>query len=471
MLKFSLPWRLYGYVLKELVAPFLYAFCVITFIMIMQFLIEIMDFILSKGLEPFVVLELFVYNMAWMLALALPMAMLVASLMAFGRLSADNEITALKSAGISLYTILAPVLGLSAVLATGLIFFNNYILPEANHRAAALSSDISRKRPAAFIDAGFWVNDFPGVRLLVEKIDRPTGRLYGIKVYQEVKNQPPVVTVAAEGQIEYLNDGEKIRLTLRDGETHKLERDAKDSYFVNRFSRQVIYLENVDSSLKRRQRRYRGDREMTTQMMLAEVRQARRAAAEQQRVFQALRPELARARLGPGAPAAADTGTGYIRALQALDQRSIPPVLRREKDRLRQLQNSQRLLTVQQEAASKYMVEVHKKYSLAAAGLVFALVGAPLGMMARSAGITMSAAYSILFFFVYWMFLMVGERYADRMVITPFWGMWSANFLIGGLGLYLIVTQTKEARFISYRWFTEPAKKLWRRWRKAGHAD
>jgi lipopolysaccharide export system permease protein len=471
MLKLRLPLRLFWYITKEHVAPFFYAFSVITFIMIMQFLIEIMDLILSKGLEPFIVLELFFYNMAWMLALSIPMAVLIAALMAFGRLSADNEITALKSAGISLYTILVPVLFVSAFLAVGLAFFNDYILPEANHKAAALSSDISRKRPAAFIEAGYWVTDFKGFRLLVDRVDRQTGRLYGIKVYQEVKNQPPVVTVAGEGQIEFLNEGEQIRLTLVNGETHKLDNDPKHTYFLNRFTRQVVYFENVDTSLKRRQRRYRGDREMNNAMMLDEVRQARRSMAEQEKVFAAIGRELEHKTLQALPPGAVpDSAAGYRKSLAALDIRVLQTLLRREKDRLRQLQNSQRLITTQGESVNKYMVEVYKKYSIAASCLVFALVGAPLGLMARSAGIMMSAAYSLLFFFIYWIFLMVGERYADRLAITPFWGMWSADILIGTLGIYLIVSLTKETRFISWQWLARPLRRLQGKFRRPVHA-
>ena len=123
------------YILKEHLAPFCYALFVITFLFLIDFLIRILSSILSKGLEWRVVLEIIVLNLAWMLALSIPMAVLVSALMAFGRLSADNEVTALRALGISPVRALMPVLFLAALLGASLVWFNDKVLPEANFRA------------------------------------------------------------------------------------------------------------------------------------------------------------------------------------------------------------------------------------------------------------------------------------------------------------------------------------------------
>jgi lipopolysaccharide export system permease protein len=98
------------------------------------------------------------------------------------------------------------------------------------------------------------------------------------------------------------------------------------------------------------------------------------------------------------------------------------------------------------------MVEVHKKFALAVACLVFVLVGAPLGVMAKKGGMAVGLGLSLGFFVLYWAFLIGGEELADRQLIPAFWAMWSANILIGGAGIYILVKTAKEAKFISWEW-------------------
>ena len=129
-------------ILREHLAPFAAAFCVITFLFAVNFLIGLLDSVLSKGLPLGLLLEVMVLSLAWMLALSIPMSFLVASLMAFGRLSADHEITAMRSAGISPVRLMRPVLAVATLSAVLLTVFNNWVLPEANHRAGSLSRSI-----------------------------------------------------------------------------------------------------------------------------------------------------------------------------------------------------------------------------------------------------------------------------------------------------------------------------------------
>src|SRR5690606_30138746 len=133
----------------EHIAPFFYALFVITFLFLVDFLIRILTSVLSKGLGWRDVLDIMVLNLTWMLALSIPMPVLVATLMAFGRLSSDNEFTAMKALGISPFRAMFPVFIVACMLGGGLIYFNNKILPEANFRAAALRNDIGRKKPTA----------------------------------------------------------------------------------------------------------------------------------------------------------------------------------------------------------------------------------------------------------------------------------------------------------------------------------
>src|SRR5690606_40241523 len=125
-----------------------------------------------------------------MLALSVPMAVLVATLMAFGRLSADNETTALRALGISPVRAMVPVLLVATLLAAGLMWFNDRILPEANYRAASLRNDIGRKKPAAFIAPRRVIRDFEGYRLWMDRVDPETDVFYGVRIYQQERGQP-----------------------------------------------------------------------------------------------------------------------------------------------------------------------------------------------------------------------------------------------------------------------------------------
>jgi len=143
-------------------------------------------------------------------------------------------------------------------------------------------------------------------------------------------------------------------------------------------------------------------------------------------------------------------------------------VMAAEKSKVRKLRRSRTMLLSKKQLISKYMVEVHKKYSIPVACLVFVLIGAPLGIMARSSGIGVGVAYSLAFFIVYWIFLIGGESLADRLMIPAWLAMWSPNIIIGAIGIWLTTRMVRETTFFSYDWLKRLGAKLKRR--KTGHA-
>ncbi|HEX7401649.1 MAG TPA: LptF/LptG family permease, partial [candidate division Zixibacteria bacterium] len=158
---------LYRYIFREHVAPFFFGLAVIMFVLVMDFILEVLNLIIGKGLNAFVILQVFVLNLAWMLALAVPMAVLISTLMAFGRLSQDNEITALRSSGISIYRLILPPLDASLLLAAGMAIFNDRVLPELNHQARLLMTDIHQKRPTWNLKQNVFIDEIPGYHILI----------------------------------------------------------------------------------------------------------------------------------------------------------------------------------------------------------------------------------------------------------------------------------------------------------------
>ena len=210
-----------------------------------------------------------------MLSLSIPMAVLVASLMTFGRMSGDQEITAVKAAGISPLSLMRPVLLVALLLSVLMVVFNNWVLPEANHRSVELMNAVSRKKPHVFVDAGRLITQFPGVQLWVNRIDPVSGTLYGIQIFEMEKKGAPRIVYADSATMDYVDNGATLMLRLRSGETHLVDPDDADNYFRIRFFSQDLAMQNVDDRLERRSRSYRSDREMPVEMMWEVVTDAR----------------------------------------------------------------------------------------------------------------------------------------------------------------------------------------------------
>lgn len=428
------------YVLKEHVAPFFLALFVITFLFVVDFLVMILDNVLSKGLPASTVLEIFLLNIAWMLSLSVPMAVLVACLMAFGRLSGDQEITAMKAAGVSPLSIMRPVLLVGVLISELLILFNNWVLPEANHRSVELMSAVSRKKPHAFIDAGKLTTQFPGVQLWVERIDPLTGTLYGIQIFETEGKGPPRIVLADSATMEYADNGATLMLRLKSGENHIADKDDPANYFRIRFSSEDFAVKNVNDRLERRNRKYRSDREMPVEMMLEVIEEAKR---NEERIVEESRgtlfPDLSRLRelaLGDSIVPrdfSKELPSDSLRHVRALRDVSVA-----ERTRSRLVHRTSERILNEKKRQAQYWVEVHKKFSTSVACIVFVLIGAPLGIMARKGGIGTGIIYSIAFFVLYWVCLIGGENLADRLIVSPVIAMWISNAIIGAFGIFLM---------------------------------
>lgn len=428
------------YVLKEHIAPFCAALFVITFLFVIDFLVNILDSVLSKGLPAGLVLEIFVLNLAWMVALAVPMAVLVATLMAFGRLSADQEITAVKASGTSPFLLMRPVLLVATLFTVLLVLFNNWVLPEANHRAAALMQAVSRKKPHAFIDEGKLITQFPGVQLWITRIDPVSGTLHGVQIFEVEGKGPPRVVVADSASMEYIDNGATLMLRLHSGENHFNDPDDASQYFRIRFAHQDFAVRNVDSRVERRERNFRGDREMPIEMMLDVVDQAqenydRLKLQSSREVFSDMRAMSDLLRTDTLLP---KTLRKQAMPVDSMRHRiALREIISREGSRQRSINRAWIRLESEEKRVAQYWVEIHKKFSTAVACFVFVLIGAPLGIMARKGGIGTGVVYSLFFFVIYWVSLIGGENLADRLLVSPVVAMWISNVLIGLGGLFI----------------------------------
>jgi lipopolysaccharide export system permease protein len=441
---------LYRYIIKEHIFPFLASLSIIVFYFIMQQAVLLLDRIVSKGLDPAIVFEIFIIQLGWIIALAIPMAILTASLWTFGRMSGDNEITSIKASGQNMLSLLMPVFSAAAVFTVLLFFFNELILPDANHRTSNLLSDISRKRPAAFIEPKVLIRDFANYTIYTDDVNPRTGDLKGVRIFSDMPGQDPSTTVAARGFIRMTPDQGYLELSLFNGESHSISRANGKDYFIGRFGRQVIFIKNIDTKFERTNSSYRSSREMSSQAMLVEVKGLKKendgAMLQYRQSIDSLTRMILRFdSLSAALPASRDTlqVSTYDEWLAAMGKPSMQNRMKLQEesdlaDRIARRVKSNML------QISEYMVEVHKKYAIAAACLIFVLIGAPLGIMARRGGLTVGASYSIFFFIAYWAFLIGGENVGDKMIVPPWIAMWTGNTIIGVCGFVLLILMIRE---------------------------
>ncbi len=433
---------LYRYVFREHVGPFFFGLAVIMFILVMDFILEVLNMIIGKGLNAFVILQIFALNLAWMLALAIPMAVLISTLMAFGRMSQDNEITALKASGVSLYRLIWPALAGSVLLCGGMMLFNDRVLPELNHRARLLMTDIQQKRPTWNLKDNVFIDEIPGYHILVKRVDPQSSEVEGVTIYDQKNRRLPRTIIAEKGEVEFAPDGNTLIFRLFNGEIHEADDNDPQRYRRVSFNRQTIYIQDAGSKLVRSDSDYRTDREKTSSQMLEEVRKKKaEEAAARQRIVQTAELALS------GAVSRADPSRTKGGELTTLDH-----LIKENQTILNQILTEEQNIKNKRRLANSLLVEVHKKYALAVACIVFILMGAPLGVMARKGGMAVGLGLSLGFFVLYWAFLIGGEELADRQIIPAFWAMWSANILIGAAGIYMLVKSARESKFISWAW-------------------
>ncbi|MBN1560595.1 LptF/LptG family permease [candidate division KSB1 bacterium] len=444
---------LWRYILKEHIGPFFFGLAIITLVFLLNIIFRELGRILSRGLGISIISEFFLLNMAWIIALAIPMAVLIAALMAFGRLSGDGEITAMKAGGVSILDIMLPVFVAAVAMAVFLIWFNNHVLPDANYRTKLLASDIFRKRPTLNIEPGVVYNEIDDYNILVQSIEGKTDTSYVTNISIEDNSDPSTSTFirARRGKIFLDQTSGMLYLILYDGYMHELNLDKMEQYSTIDFPRQTVSISVPDMVLTRTEEGYRGDREKSSQMMLAEVKANKtdieeryhRAAGLVQNYFTKYLPQHQRGAAAAQTPA----------ALSEPNRENNYQLERIRSDHIHlknQLKSELSSLASLDKENWRLMVEVHKKYSIPFACIVFVLIGAPLGIMARRGSLAVAGGVAFIFFLLYWASLIGGEELADNQFISPFWAMWTANIICGACGIYLIFYSIHEATFIDW---------------------
>ncbi|MEA1881468.1 MAG: LptF/LptG family permease [Candidatus Marinimicrobia bacterium] len=432
------------YILKQLFMPFIFSLLIIVFVLFTQFLLRAIDRFLGKGLDLGTIFEYLFLNLGWITALAVPMAVLVAALMTFGQFSEDNEITAMRASGISFLTIVRPAFILGLVIAVTLSVFNSFLMPEMNFKARMLSGDIYRKRPDLNIEPGYFMDDLPDYSLIIR--DKEGDTLKDVRIFSKGIGETQTSIHSKTGALSTIDDA--IILTLFNGEIHELDLRDYGNYRRIEFNKHVITIPADDLFLNRRDTTSRSDREMTIQMILKKLEDIdNRIDIVKGRVGRAFMRTEMDSVVPPNFASAQLLLTNYKNAFSADTANSGDAIYRKEKDisiAQRQLRNEYNLLRSYGKSNNKYEVELHKKFSLPVACILFVMTGASLGVLFRKGGFTIATSLSFGFFLVYYILMIGGEDLADRTILSPAVGIWFPNAILLVISTYLILHTVRE---------------------------
>ncbi len=437
------------YILKRHAAPFIGSFLFLMSVFIIQFVMKFMDQLVGKGLSGAVIAELMMLNLAWMVVLAVPMAVLVATLMAFGAMASTNEVTAMKAAGVSLHRMIFPVAIAALIITYLMIEFNNKVLPEANHRSKTLTIDIRRKKPTLTLVPGLFNQDMVGYSMLVRKTFEESNELEGITIYNHSDAGKNTVITAKRGSLSFSSDYIKLVMDLYDGEIHEIEYAKPNAYRVIKFHRQRITTrtEGFDFERSAVDAFTRGDRELSSGEMLYMVDSLTGLTGAITDRIDSYTTGL-QDKLFLGSVVQGSSSKDFWKNIEQYSDMKSQIMFYRNN-----VESEISNIDYQQKQVREYLVEIHKKYSIPVACFVFILVGAPLGVMARRGGFGIAASLSLGFFLLYWSSLIGGEKLADRQIIEPWFGMWAANIVICVLGLFLTYKVGKANIEMNFNWW------------------
>lgn len=485
------------YLLRQLIAPFFFALASLTGFMLISQVAKKFGALVGKGLPWSVITEVFVLSLPFIIAMTLPMAVLLAVLYTFSHLAADNEITAMRANGISVYQILAPVMIWGFCMAAFNLAFVDQVLPRSNARLRSLLIDIGRKK-AAFGLREQVINEVPPSKYFIRasRIDAATGRLSGVTIYDVGGEASRRIIYADSGSMAYAEGQTDLSLRLYNGSIHQYRPAEPTRFQLTYFSVNNIRVKNVYDELQRNtSESIRGDREMSTCEMLSVVREAKQEQVEarQERselVLKDLRALLALPPPPPLPPVKPDsTRHGYcdwLKSVQALvlpgtaeaqapAQVPSPKLQTTPRGRIK-LSNWSEVATAADRVreadrrADRYAVEVHKKWAISMACITFVILGIVMALRFPRGGIGLVIGGGLLVFSIHYVGLTAGESLADRGHMAPWLAMWAPNIVLtvlGILGLFWVSRESGSTRGGDFHEMVEGLAHLVRRLRQA----
>ncbi len=472
------------FVLKSFLGPFIMTFLIVLFVLIMQFLWLYIDELVGKGLGLGVIFEFLWWGSATLFPLALPLATLLASIMTMGSFGENNELLAMKAAGIPLLRIISPLMILSVFISVAAFFASNNLIPVAYEKIYTLRDDIGKTKEEIKIPTGIFYNGIDGYTLRIMSRDE-NDMMHNVMVYNHSKGEGNVsLTIADSGRLDMRTDKTSITFTLYNGTNYEEDNNftAKDSTYTLQtveFDMQeiVIPLKNYaytksDDSKYSNEVMTKGLAQLRTDRDSLEAKHEKSLATQvrksiftdNMRFAYQLDTTKGKDKKYKGAICADSLfkwkdieakRDAYRAAVTQLDQQRSN--IKYYPQDLNQIANPLR----------KTIQESFRKFTLSIACIIFFFIGAPLGAIIRKGGLGTPVIVSMLFFVIYWVVDISGKKLGNDGAISPFMGAFISTFVLFPMGVFLTWKSTKDSALFnadSYlNFFKTHFKVLWKR--------
>jgi lipopolysaccharide export system permease protein len=401
----------------------------------MQFLWKYIDDLIGKGLDVSQVSELMIYSIARFVPLALPIAVLISSVMVLGKLGENYELAALQSSGISLISIMKPIFILIVLISISSFLFSNYVMPIANFKGGSLLYDIKKKKPAINIKEGIFYNDIDGFSIKIGSKDDDV--LNDILIYDHKENLGNKKVISAKsGKMKITDDEKYMELYLFDGNSYiEIENNNKKKKSINRkisFQKDLIRFDLSSFNMKNSEMLYKGHYAMLNNKQLSySIDSLNNKLIDKQ--------NLIKVRVSENYKYDSSSKSDSVISLKNLNNKRIHETAINKLRILKSVSKSNADdLNYKKTIIAKHKIEWHRKISLAFACIIMFLIGAPLGSIIRKGGFSVPLLVSILLFVVYYVISITGEKTAKDLSASPLEGMWISNFIFIPISMILI---------------------------------
>ena len=455
--------------LQSFLPLFVMTFFICLFIVLMQFLWRYIDDLVGKGLEISVIGELFFYAALTMVPMALPLAILLASLMTFGNLGERFELTAMKASGVSLIRVMKPLIAFIILIAIGAFFFQNNVMPIAQSKMYTLLLSMRQKSPELEIPEGVFYDQITGYNIFVERKDRETGMLYNMMIYDVSyggDTDKLRIILADSGKMSVTEDKTHLFLRLYSGEQFENLRDqgarraANVPYRRESFSLKEILIafdnnfNRMDEAGMRNQ--YVGknisELKQTIDSVTAHVDSVGYQYGQELRDYPYFSLSRYKTRIVNGVPERElrkpvamdkplDIDSLFTICTPATQKSILSQALSRARRQQQDYEYRSYVVTDDYKVIRRHGIEMHRKFTLSIACLIFFFIGAPLGAIIKKGGLGAPLVISVLLFIVYYIIDNTGYKLARDGRWEVWEGMWLSTVVLLPLGIFL----TKQA--------------------------
>lgn len=484
MRKLLLMKKIYWLLLKSYIGPLLLTFFIVLFILLLQFLWKYIDDLVGKGLSVNIIIELIFYASTTLIPMALPLAVLLASLMTFGNLGENFELTALKSSGISLQKTMFPLIIVSIIISISAFFFSNNVMPVANLKMLSLLHDVRQQQPAFNIKEGVFYKGIEDYSIRVEKKNPDKNMLYKVLIYDHTDRRGNTsITSADSGMMAFSPDKQFLLLTLFNGRKYE---ELNEDYAGRRyrtypaqkdfFKQETVTFDLMGFNFKR------SDESLWKEnYQMLNLNQLNKAIDSLTLDINKRKKDFSktiyRSSLLNGYPANKDTAIFkevfkvkkqflVDSVFNAMPKVAYNHMLSYALQYARSALNFISSTADDQEYREKWIVrhelELNRKFTLSIACFILFFIGAPLGAIIRKGGFGMPVVVSVLFFVIYYVLSITGERLAKEGVFSPIEGMWLASIILLPVGVFITIKATNDSVLLdinSYIGFIKKIKK------------